>query len=104
MQRFARLGRNVWVLARGYWGSDERWWAWGLLAAVIASNLGYVYVAVLLNGAYGGMYNGLQEKSSPAFYAALVTFIELALASIAVQVVRIFLQQVLEIRWRRWLT
>jgi vitamin B12/bleomycin/antimicrobial peptide transport system ATP-binding/permease protein len=62
MRRFARLGRNVWVLTRGYWGSEERWSAWALLITVIALSLGLVYVSVLLNTASGAFGNALQNK------------------------------------------
>jgi vitamin B12/bleomycin/antimicrobial peptide transport system ATP-binding/permease protein len=104
MKRFARLGRNVWALARGYWWSEERWSARALLAAVIALNLGMVWVSVQLNGANGVMYNALQAKEAGAFYSAFGTIIELILAYLAVALLRYFLNQTLQLRWRRWLT
>jgi vitamin B12/bleomycin/antimicrobial peptide transport system ATP-binding/permease protein len=32
-----------------FWFSEDRWTVWGLLFAVIALNLGIVYINVLLN-------------------------------------------------------
>ena len=104
MKRFARLGRNVWVLAKGYWGSEEKWWAWGLLVAVVALNLGIVYVNVLLNTANGAVFNALQEKNSAAFYSSFTTIMLLILLYLAVALLRYFLNQILQLRWRRWLT
>jgi putative ATP-binding cassette transporter len=104
MRRFARLGRNVWVLAKGYWSSEERWLASGLLAAVIALNLGLVYANVLINTAYGAFGNALQEKNAGAFYSAFGTIVLLILLYLAVWILRYFLNQILQLRWRRWLT
>ena len=39
--------RDLWALARPYWFSEERRSARGLLAAVVALNLGIVYLNVL---------------------------------------------------------
>jgi putative ATP-binding cassette transporter len=104
MGRFALLGRNVWVLAKGYWGSDERWSARALLAAIIALNLGLVYVNVLLNGANGAIFNALQMKNSGAFFSAFGTIIALILLYLLIALLRYFLNQTLQLRWRRWLT
>lgn len=49
-----QLVSDVWVLTKGYWGSEERWSARALLAAVIGLNLGLVGVNVLQNQATGG--------------------------------------------------
>ncbi len=104
MRRLATLGRDVWSLARGYWGSEERWSARILLAAIIALNLGMVYVSVLLNTARGTMYNGLQARDAAAFYSAFGTIVLLILAYLAVALLRYYLNLTLQLRWRRWLT
>ena len=51
MENSKRWGflRDAWRLAKPYWFSDDKKWAWGLLAAVIALNLGAVYLNVRLN-------------------------------------------------------
>jgi putative ATP-binding cassette transporter len=104
MRRLTTLGRNVWFLARGYWSSEERWSARLLLAAIIALNLGMVYVSVLLNTARGTMYNGLQARDAAAFYSAFGTIVVLILAYLAVALLRYNLNLTLQLRWRRWLT
>jgi putative ATP-binding cassette transporter len=104
MTRFTTLARQVWTLSKGYWSSEERWSARGLLVAVIALNLGMVYVSVLLNTARGTMYNGLQGRDAAAFYNAFGTIVVLILLYLAVWLLRYFLNQTLQLRWRRWLT
>src|SRR5438270_3252591 len=104
MRRLRTLGRNVWSLARGYWSSEERWSARILLAAIIALNLGMVYVSVLLNTARGTMYNGLQQRDAGAFYSAFGSIVLLILAYLAVALLRYYLNLTLQLRWRRWLT
>jgi putative ATP-binding cassette transporter len=104
MRRLRTLGRNVWSLARGYWSSEERWSARLLLAAIIALNLGMVYVSVLLNTARGTMYNGLQQRDAGAFYSAFGSIVLLILAYLAVALLRYYLNLTLQLRWRRWLT
>ncbi len=66
--------RDLWALTRPYWFSDERWAARGLLAAVVALNLGIVYINVLLNKWQNNFYNALQDKDMSAFYALLWHF------------------------------
>jgi putative ATP-binding cassette transporter len=95
---------DLWALTRPYWFSDERWAARGLLAAVVALNLGIVYINVLLNKWQNDFYNALQDKDMSAFYALLGHFSLLAAAFIVAAVYQLYLNQMLQIRWRRWLT
>ena len=45
----ARFLRTAWNLAWPYWTCEEKWSARGLLAAVVALNLVYVWLTVRLN-------------------------------------------------------
>ena len=96
--------RDLWTLTRPYWFSEERWAARGLLAAVVALNLGMVYISVLLNKWRNSFYNALQDKNIDAFYALIGQFSLLAAVLIVCAVYRLYLNQMLQIRWRRWLT
>ncbi|MBU6506109.1 MAG: ABC transporter ATP-binding protein/permease [Alphaproteobacteria bacterium] len=96
--------RLAWRLARPYWSSEEKRIAWALLIAVIALNLGNVYVSVRINAWNNAFYNALQEFNAPEFFKQLGIFCGLAAASIAMSVYAVYLQQMLQIRWRRWLT
>src|SRR5579862_3537450 len=96
--------RDAWRLAKPYWVSDDKMWAWGLLAAVVALNLGSVYLSVRLNYWRNDFYNTVQEYDEHGFFVQLAIFALLASSSIVIGVYQTYLQQMLQIRWRRWLT
>jgi vitamin B12/bleomycin/antimicrobial peptide transport system ATP-binding/permease protein len=104
MTRLRALLRDAWTLIRPYWFSEDRWAGRGLLAAVIALALFTVFINVLLSNWYNAFYNAIQEKDFPAFWKLLIRFSWLALLYIIAAVYQIYLNQMLQIRWRRWLT
>ncbi|MFN8525849.1 MAG: ABC transporter ATP-binding protein/permease [Chloroflexota bacterium] len=96
--------RRVWALIVPYWRSEERLWAWVLLGAVVALTLGRVYLLVLLNTWNRDFYNALEQRDYDAFLYLLLYFCGLAAVFIVLSVYRLYLSQMLEIRWRVWLT
>jgi putative ATP-binding cassette transporter len=102
----AKLGflRDAWRLAWPYWRSDEKWSAAGLLAAVVGLTLFSVWLSVRFNIWYNKAYDALQQYDASAFWWQAKVFGMLATASIIAQVYRLYLRQILEIRWRRWMT
>ena len=94
----------AWNLAKHYWSSEEAKSAWALSIAVIALNLGNVYIDVRINQWNNAFYNALQEFDAPEFFRQLGIFCILATISIVMSVYALYLQQMLQIRWRRWLT
>ena len=59
-----QIVRDAWRLAKPYWTSEEKWSAWGLLLAVIALDLGKVYISVRINAWNNAFYNALQAFNS----------------------------------------
>src|SRR5215510_10166078 len=104
MTGLRRLLRDAWAIARPYWFSEDRWAARGLLLVVVALNLGIVYINVLLNQWNNTFYNALQDKDYAVFIQQLIRFSWLAGLYIVVAVYQLYLTQMLQIRWRRWLT
>ncbi|PYM82743.1 MAG: ABC transporter ATP-binding protein [Candidatus Rokuibacteriota bacterium] len=104
MSRLRRLARDSWAIARPYWFSEDRWPALGLLVVVIALTLGLVYVNVLINRWNNTFYNALQDRNAAVFVRQVIRFSWLAIAYIVVAVYQLYLNQMLVIRWRRWLT
>lgn len=96
--------KDSWELARGYWHSDEKWRAWGLTAIIVTLNLAHVYILVLINKWYNRFYNALQNFDKEEFLSALGEFSLLAGIFIIVAVYELYLQQMLQIKWRRWMT
>jgi vitamin B12/bleomycin/antimicrobial peptide transport system ATP-binding/permease protein len=96
--------RDLWALLSPYWKSEERRSAWVLLIANIVLTLGMVYMTVLFNQWYNLFYNSLQDKAQAEFFHQIGRFCVLAAIYIVIAVYRIYLNQMLQIRWRRWLT
>ena len=96
--------RDIWTLTKPYWRSEERWRAGGLLAAIIALHLGGVYLSVMFNEWNNLFYNSLQDKNFDNFVHQLMRFCGLAAIFIVTGAYRVYLRQMLQIRWRRWLT
>ncbi|MCF7355468.1 ABC transporter ATP-binding protein/permease [Vibrio sp. CK2-1] len=97
------LGK-VWQLSKPYWQSEEKWIARGLLLAIVVLNLGMVYMSVILNKWNSDFYNALQELDKDAFTHLILKFSIIAAIFIAIAVYRIYLNMMLQLRWRRWLT
>jgi putative ATP-binding cassette transporter len=94
----------VWRIASPYFYSEDRWPGRILLAAVIVIELSIVGINVLLNSWNNTFYNALQDKDWNAFVYQLGYFCVLATIYIFLAVYQLYLNQWLQIRWRRWLT
>ncbi|HEV8391579.1 MAG TPA: SbmA/BacA-like family transporter, partial [Dongiaceae bacterium] len=110
---------KVWRLSWPYFRSDEWRSAWILLIAVVVLSLGRVYISVLLNDWNRDFYNALQQKDltpTPVillghlfgnvskFVYLIGQFTLIVAILIVVFVYAIYLTQILELRWRRWMT
>jgi putative ATP-binding cassette transporter len=111
--------KDVWRLALPYFRSEERWPARGLLAAIVAMNLSLVGMNVVLSYWGRAFFNSLQNKDWNSFISLLFTwrpgteggidgfmpgFSGIAVVYIVVAVYSTYLNQWLQIRWRRWMT
>jgi len=95
---------RVWALSLPYFKSEEKWRARLLLAACVGLNLGMVYMMVLLNDWNRVFYDALQNRNAEVFWKQLGVFALLATCFIIVAVYRFYLTQLLEMRWRAWMT
>lgn len=96
--------QRVWALALPYFRSEQRWQARGLLLAIVALNLGAVYMLVLINDWNRLFYDALQDKNEAVFWEELLRFVYLAFGFILIAVYRFYLTQLLQVRWRAWMT
>ncbi len=115
MRGFLPFLKDAWRLALPYFRSEERWSARGLLGVIIVMNLALVGMNVVLNFWNREFFNALQNKDWDGFIQLLFFyrhtdsglmpgFVEVVVAFIAIAVCRSYLQQWLQIRWRRWMT
>jgi len=95
---------TVWRIAIPYFNSEDKWAGRGLLAAVVSIELSLVAIDVLLNQWNARFYNALQERNWESFVREIGIFSLLAACFIALAVYQLYLNQWLQIRWRRWLT
>ena len=95
---------RAWQLAAPFWRSRESRPALALLLGVIGLTLGAVWLNVQFNSWNSAFYNSLQARDSAAFGHQLLIFSGLAAAFIVAAVYRLYLNQLLQMRWRKWMT
>ena len=95
---------TVWRIAAPYFRSEDKLAGRGLLAAVIAIELALVALDVLLNQWNNRFYNALQEKNWDVFVREIGFFCVLATSNVVLSIYQLYLNQWLQIRWRRWMT
>lgn len=109
--------REGWGLVKPYFSSEERWAAIGLLVAVIGLNLVLTELNVAFTYWQRDFYNALQNKQFSAFLGLLFSvkidpefpyvilgYGEYLVVFIVVAVYALYFNQMLQIRWRQWLT
>jgi putative ATP-binding cassette transporter len=107
--------RDAWRLALPYFLSEEKWSARGLLGAIIALNLSLVGMNAILSFWNRQFFNALQDKDFTAFVQLLFLwrrtpdgfmpgFCGVAAVYILAAIHCTYLNQWLQIRWRRWMT
>jgi putative ATP-binding cassette transporter len=102
--RGRQLALALWRLVRVYWTSPDAKWGALLLAGAVALEIGAVQAGVLVSDAQRRSVEALEHHDASAFAAMVVLFLGLSLLSVLVSSVRIYVRQVLEVRWRRGLT
>src|ERR1700709_1678444 len=95
---------TAWGLIKPYWVSEDRWRAWGLLTIVIAMNMTMVAANVWFNRWQGIFFDAIQQYNYPVFRHSLLHFTVIAVALIRRGSYRTYFRQMLEFRWRQWLT
>ncbi|MEJ6020862.1 ABC transporter ATP-binding protein/permease [Ramlibacter sp. PS4R-6] len=101
---FTTAARRTWALAVPYFRSEDRWKARAMLAAIVVLNLAAVFMAVQINEWNRTFYDALQNKDQVVFWQQLGWFTLLAFSAIVIAVYKFYLTQLLELRWRAWLT
>ena len=104
MAGFRNSAREFTRIAVPYFRSEDGRAGRILLATVIALQLFQVWLNVRFNAWYKTFYDALQNKDWDTFIWQLGVFSVLAAFFIVSAVYQLYLQQWLQIRWRRWLT
>jgi putative ATP-binding cassette transporter len=104
VKSLASMIATIWRLSIPYFRSEDRWAGRILLGAVIAIELSLVAIQVILNEWYNRFYNTLQDKNWNGFVSAILFFCVIAAIYTVLAVYQLYLNQWLQIRWRRWMT
>lgn len=98
------LAVTAWHLMRSYWKSEEKWKAMALMGGVILLTLGQVYMLVLNNNWMRDFYGTLEARDFAALWPLVGQFAGIAAGFIVMAVYSIYVRQILEIKWRTWMT
>jgi vitamin B12/bleomycin/antimicrobial peptide transport system ATP-binding/permease protein len=101
---FNAFVKRVVKLSMPYFNSEEKWKARGFLLAIVLLNLGTVFMAVQFNEWYKVFYDALEKRDQPVFWTQLGRFSYLAFGAIIIAVYKFYITQLLEMRWRKWMT
>ncbi len=104
MKRLASTLATIWRLSVPYYRSEDRWPGRLLLGAVVAMELATVALTVAFSYWYNAFYNALQDRNLNAFVKDILIFCALASVYTVVVVYQNYLNNFLQIRWRRWMT
>ncbi|WP_175781600.1 ABC transporter ATP-binding protein/permease [Burkholderia cenocepacia] len=94
----------VWRLLLPYWRTREGVFSLILLMLVIGSSWATTYVMLWNNNWTGMFYDAIGASRFKVLPELLVRFLLVAMAGAVVQITGVVLQQIVQIRWRRWLT
>ncbi|MDB5405701.1 MAG: hypothetical protein JWL84_613 [Rhodospirillales bacterium] len=97
LRRFIRL-------AGPFFASEQKWKVRLLAGGVIALALIQIAVQIRLNLWNKDFFNALEAKDWDAFIGTMGMFAFLASASMGIAVYQVYLKQLLQLRWREWLT
>ncbi len=95
---------TVWRIAIPYFRSEDKWGGRILLAAVVVIELATVAISVVLNQWRNRFYNALQEHDWDGFVREIIFFTVICSILVAIAVYQLYLNQWLQIRWRKWMT
>lgn len=93
-----------WQLTKCYWQSKERFSAYLLLTVVIIFTLAMIGITVAMSHWLNSFYDALQNYDKRSIADLIFVFIFIAALYMIIAVYRYYMQQVLGLRWRRWLT
>ncbi|MFT4020362.1 MAG: ABC transporter ATP-binding protein/permease [Acinetobacter sp.] len=95
---------SAWQVVRPYWFSEDKWRARGLLIFIIALDMATVYAAVLITYWQKDFFDALAEYNLSAIQPLMYSLFILMVASVTSTTFSLYFKQLLEIRWRSWLT
>lgn len=94
----------AWQLIKPFWVSNQKWVAWSLLALVISLDMTNVYMIIKMTYWNKDFFDALANYDTASMTPLFFTLIGLLTVIISARIFSTFFKQLLEIRWRTWLT
>jgi putative ATP-binding cassette transporter len=94
----------AWALTRPYWVSEDRWKARTLFALVVGLDLLRIYTLVRMNYWQKDFWDALAAFDTAMFRRLIWELGVIASVGVVLETSRTWVYQLLEIRWRSWLT
>jgi putative ATP-binding cassette transporter len=96
LRRFGRLSAL-------YFNGEEKWQARRLAAGVLLLTLLQIAIQVRFNIWNRDFFNALELRDRSAFFGQMGLFLALTVASMVTAVFQLYVRQLLQLHWRRWL-
>jgi putative ATP-binding cassette transporter len=96
--------QRFFAMAVPFFNSEERWTARLLGLGVLSLTMIQIGIAIRLNIWNRDFFNALEWRDWNAFLSQMWLFALLCAAAMATAVYQVYLKQLLQLRWRRWLT
>lgn len=100
----SRLWKRFVRLAAPYWGLDNKWQAWGLLALLVALMLGDTGASVLLNQQMGEATSALAAQESNRLWQSVYLAAGYLCLFVPIRAFYYYVRDRLGNQWRRWMT
>ncbi len=120
MRNFWAALKDIWRLTYPYFlrrnpGEIRLWFmgpvklpenriAFGLLAGIVVLEIVFALLSKPFNDVFGGIGDSLQKKDFPLFATSLRNFTLLSIVYIVIYVYKTYINQILQIRWRKSMT
>lgn len=98
------MTRRFWRTARGFWTGNARVLAWTMTASLVAAVVVQLIIQYRLNLWNRAIFDALEKKDSSAVLWQAGIFFPLAIGSIAIAVLIVYIRMRAQRHWRRWLT
>jgi putative ATP-binding cassette transporter len=98
------LLKRFWISAKGFWGADGGRLAWvltGGLLVLILLQLSFQYGINVWNRA---IFDAIEKKDAAVVLHLTVVFFPLAIGSVLLGVIQVYIRMGIQRRWRAWLT
>lgn len=94
---------DVWALARPYWQSEEKSYAWRMLALLLIIKFTTIWICVQQNNWYASFYAAIEQRELSEFLKQIGIFGLIAGSFVTSIVYSHWVAESLKLRWRSWL-